>query len=155
MLRQLASGSSLSVPLSSPVLINHLSTLTLAIPDFEVDTLLEPIASRRRQVVEKAVARLQLDAQRTLFSTVGIFAVTVPTAWAACLPPLSLITGYAATGLGILGILSGLLLGQRWWQKSQAVFWKDWHRISSMLRGDLEVSRSCPLRGQADLCRQL
>lgn len=139
-LRGLANPRALPHPLSSPVLINHLSTLTLSIPEFEARTLLLPIQTRRRQLIEKAVPRLQLSAQRTLLATCGLSGLGVAASWACYVPPLSLLSSATACGFGLLSVVASLALGQRWWSKAQRTFWKDWERITGMLRGDLQTT---------------
>lgn len=138
-LKRLANPRALPHPLSSPVLINHLSTLTLSIPEYEATTLLLPIVTRRRQLIQKAVPRLQLSAQRNLLSTLGFGGLGVAASWASYVAPLSLVSGVTACGCGLLSIVTGLALGQRWWTRAQRNFWRDWERITGMLRGDLQT----------------
>lgn len=146
-LRQLAKTRSTSPSLSSPVLVNHLSTLALSIPAFEPASLLAPLTKRRDQLLRESVPRLQSSAQRSLVSTLGVGAGGMAASWAAYVPPLALLSEATAAGLGLLSVIAALALGQRSWAKAQQRFWHDWGRVTSMLRGDLQVrhrgSRRC------------
>ncbi|KAL1410163.1 hypothetical protein Q8F55_004168 [Vanrija albida] len=124
-------------PFSSPLLLNHLSSLGLSIPPVEPRTLLPPLTSRRAQLLSTVVPRLQVSAQRSLLTTYALSLAGVSASWVACVPPLSLISGYTATGLGLLAVVGGLALGQRFWARAQCRFWKDWARVTDMLKDDL------------------
>lgn len=126
-------------PFSSPLLLNHLSSLGLSIPPVEPRTLLPPLTSRRNQLLSTVVPRLQVSAQRSLLTTYALSLAGVSASWVACVPPLALISGYTATALGLLSVVGGLALGQRFWARAQRRFWKDWARVTDMLKDDLVV----------------
>ena len=138
-LRQLAKVRTTSPSLSSPLLVNHLSTLALSIPALEPTSLLAPLTVRREQLLRESVPRLQSSAQRSLVTTLGVSASGLAASWAAYVPPLALLSEATASGLGILSVVAALALGQRSWGQAQKRFWEDWGRITSMLRGDLQV----------------
>ncbi|KAK4689708.1 hypothetical protein P7C73_g389, partial [Tremellales sp. Uapishka_1] len=135
-------------PFSSSLLLNHLSSLSLSIPPLLPDSFLDPIHSRRRQLLDFSVPRLQLSAQRALLSTYAISLGGTFASWLLYVPPFSIVSGSTAAGLGILCVLSSLLLGQRLWERSQKRFWRDWDRITKMLKGDLQVQFSNALETQ-------
>jgi hypothetical protein len=62
---------------------------------------------------------------------------------------LGIWTGYTGTAIGLGGVVGGLALGQRMWDKGVRKFWRDWKRLGGMLKGDLQVS---PLDWMADRC---
>ncbi|TXT11021.1 hypothetical protein VHUM_01772 [Vanrija humicola] len=124
-------------PFSSPLLLNHLSSLGLEVPPVGPRALLPPLTSRRAQLLSTVVPRLQVSAQRSLLTTYALALAGVSASWVACVPPLALISGYTATGLGLLSVVGGLALGQRFWARAQRRFWKDWARVTDMLKDDL------------------
>ncbi|CAK9786695.1 hypothetical protein CC85DRAFT_262677 [Cutaneotrichosporon oleaginosum] len=124
-------------PFSSPLLLNHLASLALAIPSVTPTSLLPPVATRRAQLVNTAVPQLQVTAQRALGSSITLALAGTAGAWTAFAPPLSWISGATAVGLGALAVVSSLALGQAWWAKGQRRFWKDWNRVTAMLKDDL------------------
>jgi hypothetical protein len=126
-------------PFTSPVLLNHLSTLSLSVPPMDASSLLGPIAQRRRQLLDESVSRLRLSAQRSLLSTLFFASSGAAVSWALCVPPLSLISAATAAGLGVLSLVSAVALGQKFWSRTQQRFWADWQRVTSMLKGDLQV----------------
>lgn len=132
-----ASSERAGHPFSSPLLLNHLASLALAIPPVSTTSLLPPVATRRAQLVNTAVPRLQLTAQRALASSITLTLAGVAGSWTAYAPPMGMISGATAVGLGALAIVSSLALGQAWWAKGQRRFWKDWNRVTSMLKDDL------------------
>lgn len=132
-----AGGEAAGHPFSSPLLINHLSSLSLAIPRVLPNTLLQPVMSRRSQMLGTMVPKLQISAQRTLLSSYALSLFGCSASWCAAVQPLELITTYTAVGTGLLSIVSGLALGQRFWARAQKKWWKDWDRVTNMLKDDL------------------
>lgn len=127
-------------PFSSPVLLNHLASLALSIPPVAPGTLLPPVATRRAQLVNTAVPRLQISAQRALATTAALTLGGSAGAWMAFVPPAAAISGGTAVGLGALAFVSSLALGQAWWGKAQRRFWKDFGRVTHMLKDDLAAN---------------
>ncbi|KAK8861291.1 hypothetical protein IAR55_002110 [Kwoniella newhampshirensis] len=126
-------------PFTSPLLTNHLSTLSLSIPPLAPTSLLTPILTRRDQMLNQSVPRLQLSAQRALLSTYSTAFLGVSLSWVSYVPPLSTISAGTATGLGLLSIVASLAMGQRLWGRAQKRFWRDWKRITGMMKGDLQT----------------
>lgn len=124
-------------PFSSPLLINHLSSLSLSIPRVSPNTLLQPVTSRRTQLLGTMVPKLQISAQRTLLSSYALSLVGCSASWCAYVQPLELISSSTAFGTGLLSIVSGVALGQQIWAKAQKRWWKDWDRVTQMLKEDL------------------
>lgn len=135
-----ASSERAGHPFSSPLLLNHLASLALAIPPVTATSLLPPVATRRAQLVNTAVPRLQVTAQRALGSSITLALAGTAGAWTAYVPPAEWISGATAVGLGALAIVSSLALGQAWWAKGQRRFWKDWNRVTAMLKDDLSAN---------------
>lgn len=127
-------------PFSSHLLLNHLQTLSLSIPPFEPTTLLDPIETRRDQLQHFPVQRLQLSAQRALLSTYAMAFLGMSASWAAYVPPLASLSGSTAVGFALLSAIGSVALGQRLWLRAQKRFWRDWTRLTHMLKGDLQVS---------------
>lgn len=126
-------------PFTSPLLANHLSTLSLSIPPLTPTTLLSPIITRRNQLVTKSIPRLQLSAQRALLTTYSTALLGASISWVAYVPPVDVLSAGTASGLGLLTIVGSLALGQKLWAGAQKKFWRDWNRVTGMLKGDLEV----------------
>lgn len=126
-------------PFTSPLLANHLSTLSLSIPPLTPTTLLSPIITRRNQLVTKSIPRLQLSAQRALLTTYSTALLGASMSWVAYVPPVDVLSAGTASGLGLLSIVGSLALGQKLWAGAQKKFWRDWNRVTGMLKGDLEV----------------
>lgn len=143
-LRRLSAVSTSSDPhpLSSPILRNHLSTLSLAIPSFTPETLLAPLDRRRHQLVDVSVGYLQRAARNTALLTTGLGLGGVFASWWLYVPPVAFISAPTAVGLGLLSVVATVALGQRRWNKAQQMFWKEWSRSTGMLRGDLQVGHS-------------
>lgn len=59
--------------------------------------------------------------------------------WVAYVPPVDVLSAGTASGLGLLSIVGSLALGQKLWGGAQKKFWRDWNRVTGMLKGDLEV----------------
>lgn len=135
-----ASSERAGHPFSSPVLLNHLASLALSIPPVAPGTLLPPVATRKAQLVNTAVPRLQISAQRALASSTVLTLASAAGAWFAYVPPAAAISGATAVGLGALGFVSSLALGQAWWGKAQRKFWKDYKRVTHMLKDDLAAN---------------
>lgn len=55
------------------------------------------------------------------------------------MPPIEVLSAGTAGGLGLLSIVGSLALGQKFWRGAQKKFWRDWNRVTGMLKGDLEV----------------
>lgn len=146
-LRRLAGEQSHNHPLSSPVLVNHLQTLTLSIPPLEPRSLLQPVISRKSQLMSGTTDRLQASAYRILLSSLSTATGGVTLAWFSYVSPMSMLSAASATGCGILSVVAALAVGQRLWRRSQRRFWSDWDRITAMLHGDLKV---CTLKLQLD-----
>lgn len=127
-----------SRPLSSPLLVNHLATLSLSIPDFAPSTLLSPLRQRRRQIVEIPVMQIQASARRALMTTFTLAATGIFSSWWAFVPPVAAISSSTAGALGLLSVISAAALGQRQWSTAQHKFWQQWDRATGMLRGDLQ-----------------
>lgn len=132
-----AGGEAAGHPFSSPLLINHLSSLSLSIPRVSPSTLLQPVTSRRSQMLGTMVPKLQISAQRTLLSTYALSLAGVSASWCAYVQPLELISSSTAIGTGLLSLVSGVALGQQIWAKAQKRWWKDWDRVTNMLKDDL------------------
>lgn len=124
-------------PFTSPVLMNHLKSLALSIPPVTPTTLLPPVTTRRQQLLTTAVPRLQVSAQRALLSTYALAFLGVSGSWCLCVPPLSMLSTYTSVGLGALSVVASLALGQTLWAKAQKRWWKDWDRVTAMLKDDL------------------
>ncbi|WVF66729.1 hypothetical protein IAT40_001471 [Kwoniella sp. CBS 6097] len=135
-------------PFTSPLLLNHLSTLSLSIPPLSPTTLLTPILTRREQLLVQSVPRLQTSAQKALLTTYSTALLGMSLSWMSYVPPLSLTSAPTAVGLGLLGVVASLALGQRMWGKAQRKFWKDWTRITGMMKGDLETRFNTALQTQ-------
>ncbi len=56
------------------------------------------------------------------------------------MPPVASLSLGTAIGLGILCAVGSVAMGQRLWLRAQKRFWKDWTRLTQMLKGDLQVS---------------
>jgi hypothetical protein len=145
LVRQLAAtpGTSKTLgshPFSSPLLVNRLSTLSLAIPVLTPFSLLEPIYRRRKQLSEVSVQRLHRTARASMLVTYGASASGALFSWLAQLDPLALVSSETAIGLGILSLVASVAAGQRLWHIAQRRFWKDFDRVTKMLEGDLKVS---------------
>jgi hypothetical protein len=128
LLRQL--GTPVLHPFSSPLLLNHLATLSLAIPSLAESSLTTPILARRRQLVQHSIPRLQLAAQRALLSS-----------WTFGLSGVGLSWAFGTLPFGILAAVGAVALGQRMWERAQNRFWADYTRVTTMLKGDLQVSQ--------------
>ena len=144
-LRHLASRdhsnrSSSSPLLTFPTLLNRLSTLSMSVPPVEPQVLLEPISMRRRQILTDTVPRLQRAAHRILFTSGTLGILGAAGAWMAYITPVSTLSASTAVALGALSAVSSAALGQRMWSRAQVQFWKDWNRITMMMREDLQVS---------------
>jgi hypothetical protein len=124
-------------PLSSPLLVNHLATLSLSIPDLSPTTLLTALQQRRRQMIEIPINRLQTSARRALLTTFSAAATGIFSSWWAFVPPMELISAPTAGALGVLGVVTAASWGQNRWGIAQRRFWKEWDRVTHMLRGDL------------------
>ncbi|WWC59932.1 uncharacterized protein I303_102495 [Kwoniella dejecticola CBS 10117] len=135
-------------PFTSPLLLNHLSTLSLSIPPLSPTSLLTPISTRRDQLLNQSIPRLHSSAQRALLTTYATSLLGVSLSWISYVPPISLNSGATAAGLGILSIVASLALGQRLWGKAQKKFWRDWKRITHMMKGDLETRFDAALQTQ-------
>ncbi|KIR58036.1 hypothetical protein I314_06001 [Cryptococcus bacillisporus CA1873] len=135
-------------PFTSPLLANHLSTLSLSIPPLTPTTLLSPIITRRNQLVTKSIPRLQLSAQRALLTTYSTALLGVSMSWVAYVPPVDVLSAGTASGLGLLSIVGSLALGQKLWGGAQKKFWRDWNRVTGMLKGDLETRLDTALQTQ-------
>ncbi|OCF42512.1 hypothetical protein I317_03628 [Kwoniella heveanensis CBS 569] len=135
-------------PFTSPLLLNHLSTLSLSIPPLTPTTLLTPILTRREQLLAQSVPRLQASAQRALLTTYSTALLSMSLSWMSYVPPLTLTSAPTAVGLGLLGVVASLAWGQRMWGKAQKKFWKDWTRITGMMKGDLETRFNTALQTQ-------
>lgn len=59
--------------------------------------------------------------------------------WVAYVPPIEVLSAGTASGLGLLSVVGSLALGQKFWAGAQKKFWRDWNRVTGMLKGDLEV----------------
>lgn len=139
-------------PFTSPLLANHLSTLSLSIPPLTPTTLLSPILTRRNQLVTQSIPRLQLSAQRALLTTYSTALLGASLSWAAYVPPIEILSAGTAGGLGLLSIVGSLALGQKFWTGAQRKFWRDWNRVTGMLKGDLEVRAEPFLFGCVCVC---
>ncbi|TYJ59017.1 hypothetical protein B9479_000005 [Cryptococcus floricola] len=133
-------------PLSSPLLANHLSTLSLSIPTLTPAHLLSPIITRRNQLISQSIPRLQISAQRSLLTTYSTTILGVTGSWIGSVAPLELFSTSTAGGLGVLSVVASLALGQTLWARAQKRFWKDWERITGMLKGDLETRLDTTLK---------
>ncbi|ODN97240.1 hypothetical protein L198_03803 [Cryptococcus wingfieldii CBS 7118] len=133
-------------PLSSPLLANHLSTLSLSIPTLTPAHLLSPILTRRNQLISQSIPRLQISAQRSLLTTYSTTILGVTGSWIGSVAPLELFSTSTAGGLGVLSVVASLALGQTLWARAQKRFWKDWDRITGMLKGDLETRLDTTLK---------
>lgn len=129
-------------PANTAVLSNHLASLSVSIPTITPDCLTGPIEARRHQLLDTSASRLHRSAQRALGGTVSLSALSAALSWASTLPSIELLSVDTAVGLAGLGIVGSFALGQRAWLKAQRRFWRDWDRVISMLRGDLQASRS-------------
>lgn len=127
-----------SRPLSSPLLVNHLATLSLSIPDLSPSTLLSPLQQRRRQLIDIPVNQLQASARRAILTTFTLACTGVFSSWWAYVPPVAAISPPTAGALALLSVVSAAALGQRRWSTAQLKFWKEWDRATHMLRGDLQ-----------------
>lgn len=128
------------LPFSSPLLANHISSITLAIPPIEATSLIEPILVRRDQLLSNSLPRLQVSASRAMLSTYTSGLAGVLVSWIWAVPPIALLSAPTGTGLGILSVVASVALGQRLWRRAQVRFWRDWDRIAAMLKEDLSVS---------------
>lgn len=137
-------------PLASPILRNHLSTLSLAIPKFNSDTLLECLRRRRSQL-EASAHRVQTEARKGIFSTAGLAITGLAASWWIYVPPVAALPAVTATGLGALGVVLAIYLGQRRWDRAQKTFWREWDRSTEMLRADLQASRRLEHNDSIDL----
>ncbi|ODN76969.1 hypothetical protein L202_05532 [Cryptococcus amylolentus CBS 6039] len=133
-------------PLSSPLLANYLSTLSLSIPTLTPAHLLSPILTRRNQLISQSIPRLQISAQRSLLTTYSTTILGVTGSWIGSVAPLELFSTSTAGGLGVLSVVASLALGQTLWARAQKRFWKDWDRITGMLKGDLETKFDTTLK---------
>lgn len=137
--KSLRSEGGVTHPFSSPLLLNHLSSLSLSVHPFDPSTLVDPIRIRRRQLIQQAVPRLQLSAQRGFLGTYSVAATGIFVSWAAYVEPLSLLSSETALGCGTLSVAASLVLGQSLWKRAERRFWKDFDRIVEMLQHDLQV----------------
>jgi hypothetical protein len=135
-IRRLASST--SHPLSSPLLVNHIATLSLSIPELSPSTLLSALQQRRRQIIDIPINRLQTSARRALLTTFTLATTGIFSSWWAYVPPVEVISAPTASALGILSVVSAAALGQKRWAIAQKTFWKEWDRSTKMLRGDLQ-----------------
>ncbi|OXC65339.1 hypothetical protein AYX13_05582 [Cryptococcus neoformans] len=135
-------------PFTSPLLANHLSTLSLSIPPLTPTTLLSPILTRRNQLLTESIPRLQLSAQRALLTTYSTALLGASVSWIAYVPPIEVLSAGTAGGLGLLSIVGSLALGQKFWAGAQKKFWRDWNRVTGMLKGDLETRLDTALQTQ-------
>lgn len=133
-------ASTAAHPFSSPLLINHLSSLFLSVPVIEADTMLAPVHRRRNQLRQLSVPRLQSSAYRILATTFSVAFVGSGLSCLACIPPFAIIHSSAAIACGATAVLSSVLLGQRLWARAVQHFWRDWARVTMMLKTDLQVS---------------
>ncbi|WVQ83505.1 hypothetical protein IAT38_005646 [Cryptococcus sp. DSM 104549] len=135
-------------PFTSPLLTNHLSTLSLSIPPLTPTSLLSPLSSRRTQLLTTSIPRLQTSASRALLTTYSTALLGCSLSWVAYVPPVEILSAGTAGGLGLLGVVASLAWGQRLWGKAQKKFWKDWDRVTGMLKGDLETRFDTALQTQ-------
>lgn len=129
-------------PFSSPLLVNRLSTLSLAIPQLVPESLLQPLYDRRKQLSNTSVARLHWSAQKAMLLTYCTSAIGILFSWGGSVGPLVLVSEGTALGLGLLSVLGSLAVGQRMWHAAQKRFWRDFDRVTRMLEGELKVSAS-------------
>lgn len=134
-------------PFSSPLLLNHLQSLALSVPRVTPGTLLAPVTTRRNQLLATAVPRLQVAAQRSLMTTYALALCGSSVSWCACMPPFDLVSGYAALGTGALSIVGSLAMGQALWQRAQNKWWKDWNRVTDMMKDDLAETYDAAVEG--------
>ncbi|WWC87559.1 uncharacterized protein L201_002449 [Kwoniella dendrophila CBS 6074] len=136
-----SSNSQISHPFTSPLLLNHLSTLSLSIPQLTSKPipLLEPIIIRRNQLLNQSIPNLQSSAQKTLLLTYSTSLLGLSLSWLSYVPPIEIFGSTTAIGLGLLSIVSSIALGQKLWKKAQKKFWRDWFRITAMMKGDLQT----------------
>lgn len=80
-----------------------------------------------------------MSAQRALLTSLGSSTIALAASWFCYVPPLAILSGPTAIGIGLLSIVGSAALGQRRWLKAQRTFWADWARITDMLRGDLQT----------------
>jgi hypothetical protein len=127
-------------PFCSPVLLNHLDSLALSVPPVTARTLLAPVTARRTQLLTTAVPRLQVGAQRALLASAGLGLASAAGAWTLAVPPLQLISGNTAFATALLGIVGALALGQNLGARAQRRWWRDWNRVTDMLKEDLAAN---------------
>jgi hypothetical protein len=63
------------------------------------------------------------------------------------MPPFDLVSGYAALGTGALSIVGSLAMGQALWQRAQNKWWKDWNRVTDMMKDDLAETYDAAVEG--------
>ncbi|KAK0212895.1 hypothetical protein DFS33DRAFT_1269581 [Desarmillaria ectypa] len=112
------------------------------------DTLVEPLAIRRAQLVQYPTARLHLAGQRVVLGMGGSIVAGIGIGWAGWLKWLvagsESIIGFlgvdvgTAMGAGALVALLGVRWGVGHWEKAKQRWWEDWHRVVDGLERDLK-----------------
>ncbi|EIW69179.1 hypothetical protein TREMEDRAFT_44343 [Tremella mesenterica DSM 1558] len=127
-----------SHPLTSPVLLNHLSALSLSIPPLSPASLHHALRQRRDELLAACLPRLHKAASRSVLASYAIASSSIMSTWIMAVPPIQVISPGLAFGLGLLSVLSSIALGQRQWNRAQKVFWRDWERSTKVIREDLQ-----------------
>ncbi|KAL7419850.1 hypothetical protein Q5752_005766 [Cryptotrichosporon argae] len=132
-------------PFTSPLLLNHLRSLSVSIPPVVPTSLLAPLTARRAQIATTLVPVLQARAQRAAAATYGAALAGAAASWAATVP-LELASAYTATGVAALTALAGVAAGQALWARAQRRFWADWGRVARLLNEDIARQRDNVVR---------
>jgi hypothetical protein len=61
--------------------------------------------------------------------------------WTFGLSGVGLSWAFGTLPFGILAAVGAVALGQRMWERAQNRFWADYTRVTTMLKGDLQVSQ--------------
>ncbi|PPQ68031.1 hypothetical protein CVT25_014492 [Psilocybe cyanescens] len=116
------------------------------------DSLIQPIFSRRNQIIEYPTMRLHVTGQRAVLGMTGGIVGGAGIGWAGW---LGWLLGSGEGLLGFIGMDAGTAMGLgmlsavasiRWavgrWEKSKKRWWQDWVRVGEGLDRDLKVYSS-------------
>ncbi|KAG8863446.1 hypothetical protein FRB96_008186, partial [Tulasnella sp. 330] len=137
-----------SSPFHSPVLTNILAqqqqldgqTLSTSSPPLPTYTanLLQPINTRRDQILSQLIPQLHSRAQLLLLRLYLITVTSTGSALAGWISGIEWVTGDVAVGLGALGVVAGARWSVGRWDKARQRFWKGWRRIGQGLSRDIQ-----------------
>lgn len=138
-------------PKISTALLRNSLLQVKASPNYRltVDSLTQPLITRRNQIIEYPTMRLHLTGQRAVLGMTGGILSGIGIGWAGW---LGWLLGSGEGLLGFVGMDTGTAVGVgmlsavgsvRWavgrWEKGKKRWWQDWARVAEGLDRDLKV----------------